>query len=309
MDLLSALALSFLFSAASSFHLSDSIPMEAAPLREEDLELIKRGETDLTTMATFSIKVYVTPEVVAQYPNYTESVEYLFEILNKQYKRSKIPIKAELHCIEETQTSEAEGMNNYKSFKKYKGTVSELRGSADVAALFLIKLVHAEEAIGVAASSNPPNRMSMVSANNLQESLHSRILFSHELGHNFGATHEDGFRFKVGEQQMGTLMQSAESEGHCCNDDHGFYSNPEVKIDGVATGDETHNVAGLIRKHRFLVASFGDESRSCGGPLPDPLPVTCGRHEAPSCGACPQGQGERWCHGDCHWVNDSCVRK
>merc|ERR1712098_161695 len=109
MDLLSALALSFLFSAASSFHLSDSIPMEAAPLREEDLELIKRGETDLTTMATFSIKVYVTPEVVAQYPNYTESVEYLIEILNKQ--RSKIPIMAELHCIEETQTSEAEGMN------------------------------------------------------------------------------------------------------------------------------------------------------------------------------------------------------
>jgi len=310
MVLLSAfLAVPFLFSAVSSFHLSDSIPMEAAPLREEDLELIKRGETDLTTMVTFSIKAYVTPEVVAQYPNYTESVEYLIDILNKQYKRSEIPIMAELHCIEETQTSEAEGMNDFDRFTKYKGTVTELRGSADAAALFLIKLVNPPKASGVAGGSIPPNGMSMVSANNLQGSLHSRILFGHELGHNFGATHEDGFRFKVGERQMGTLMQSAESEGHCCNDEHGFYSNPEVKIDGVATGDEKHNVAGLIRKHRFLVASFGDESRNCGGPFPDRLHVSCGSHEASSCEACPQGNGEGYCNGDCHWVNESCVRK
>merc|ERR1712098_763080 len=114
----------------------------------------KRGETDLTTMATFSIKVYVTPEVVAQYPNYTESVEYLIEILNKQ--RSKIPIMAELHCIEETQTSEAEGMNDFDRFTKYKGTVTELRGSADAAALFLIKLVNPTKAGGVAGGSIPP---------------------------------------------------------------------------------------------------------------------------------------------------------
>merc|ERR1712121_460743 len=139
MVLLSAfLAVPFLFSAVSSFHLSDSIPMEAASFREEDLELIKRGETDLTTMVTFSIKVYVSPEVVAQYPNYTESVEYLIEILNKQYERSEIPIKAELHCIEETKISEAEGINEFERFTKYKGTVSELRGSADATAIFLI---------------------------------------------------------------------------------------------------------------------------------------------------------------------------
>ena len=247
MIFLSALALPILFSAASSFYLNDTIPMEmeAPPLREEEVELVKKGERDRTTMVTYSIKVYVTPEVVAAYPNYTESVEYLIEIVNNQYKRSKIPIKAKLHCIEETQTSEAEGMNEWEVFTQYKGAIEELRGSADVAALFGTNV-----AGGAAWSSNPPNGNTMVLVNNLQQSLHTRIVFGHELGHTFGAKHEDGFRFKVGEKQLGTLMHTAETEGHCCTDDYGFYSNPEVKINGTATGDEKHNVAAMIRKHR-----------------------------------------------------------
>ena len=138
--------------------------MEAASLHEDEKELIERGETDRTTVVTFSIKVYVTPEVVAQYPNYTESVEYLIEILNKQYERSEIPIKAELHCIEVTQTSEAEGMNEFGRFTKYKGTVSELRGSADVATIFLTQLVKPPGAAGAAHGSNPPKDNLMHSA-------------------------------------------------------------------------------------------------------------------------------------------------
>ena len=144
MIFLSALTLPLLFSSTSSFYLSNDtiiMEMEAAPLSEQEMDLIKQGETDLTTIATYSIKVYVTPEVVAAYSNYTESVEYLLEIVNKQYKRSKIPIKAELHCIEETQTSEVEGMNEVEALAEYKENVTELRGSADVAALFATKLV------------------------------------------------------------------------------------------------------------------------------------------------------------------------
>jgi len=280
-------------------------------MSEQEMDLINKGERDLTTMATYSIKVYVTPEVAAAYSNYTESVQYLLEILNKQYKRSKIPIKAELHCIEVTQTSEAEGMTGVDVFAKHKGTVTELRGSADVAALFVTKVVSQHHGVvnGEARSFNPPNGDGMVLANNFPESLRTRIVFGHELGHTFGAKHEDGFLFNVGEKKMGTLMHTAEEHGHCCTDDYGFYSNPEVKINGTATGDKEHNVAALIRKHRFLVASFGDESLSTcgGGPLPEP-PVSCGAHKAASCGGCPQGHGKEWCHGDCQWVNESCVK-
>lgn len=31
------------------------------------------------------------------------------------------------------------------------------------------------------------------------------------------------------------------------------------------------------------------------------LYVSCGRHNAPSCSACPQGKGAVWCNGDCVW--------
>ena len=255
MIFLSALALAILFSSTSSFYLNDTIlmEMEAAPLTEQEMDLIKQGETDLTTMATYSIKVYVTPEVVAAYSNYTESVEYLMEIVNKQYKRSEIPIKAELHCIAVTQTSEAEGMNEVEAFAEYKDTITELRGSADVAALFATKLVSRYHGIvgGEARSYNPPNGNGMVLANTLPQSLHTRIVFGHELGHTFGAKHDNGLLFNVGDKKMGTLMHTAESDGHCCTDDYGFYSNPEGKINGTATGDKEHNVAALIRKHRY----------------------------------------------------------
>merc|ERR1719234_1653958 len=111
MMLLSALAILLLFSSTSSLYLNDTIPMmemEPALLSKNEMSLLEKGELDQKTMVSYSIKVYVTPEVKAAYSNYTESVKYLIEIVNKQYRRSKIPLKAKLHCIEETETSEAE---------------------------------------------------------------------------------------------------------------------------------------------------------------------------------------------------------
>ena len=230
-------------SAASSLHLNnDTMEMEmevAGPLREKEMGLLEKGEKDSKTMVTYSIKVYVTPEVVAAYPNYTETVDYLIDIVNKQYKRSKIALKAKLHCIEKTKMSEADGMNDYDVFDKSKGSVEELRGSADLAALFVTELKGASGWAG-----------GQVLACNLPESLRTRIVFGHELGHNFGAHHKDGFRFRAGGKERGTLMHTAESYGDCCHDEYGFYSNPELMIDGVPAGDKEHNSAAIIQKKR-----------------------------------------------------------
>mmetsp|Transcript_70646 Transcript_70646/g.178128 ORF Transcript_70646/g.178128 Transcript_70646/m.178128 type:complete len:480 (+) Transcript_70646:112-1551(+) len=35
--------------------------------------------------------------------------------------------------------------------------------------------------------------------------------------------------------------------------------------------------------------------------------VSCGGHYAPDCAACPQGNGEAWCNGDCTWHHGRCV--
>jgi len=38
--------------------------------------------------------------------------------------------------------------------------------------------------------------------------------------------------------------------------------------------------------------------------------VSCGRHSATSCSECPQGFGEKWCHGECVWMNGKdCLEK
>ena len=121
---------------AFGFNLTDEIPMENefAKFNKKGRDsLLEKGEMDQKTMVTYSIKAYVTPEVTATYPNYTESVEYLIDIVNKQYKRSQIPVRAKLHCIEETNLTESEGINNMTTFEKYKGgwKNKHFHGSAD----------------------------------------------------------------------------------------------------------------------------------------------------------------------------------
>ena len=37
--------------------------------------------------------------------------------------------------------------------------------------------------------------------------------------------------------------------------------------------------------------------------------VDCGGHHEGSCADCPQGNGEKWCNGDCKWVNGNCLSK
>lgn len=37
--------------------------------------------------------------------------------------------------------------------------------------------------------------------------------------------------------------------------------------------------------------------------------VSCGGHRAKNCSACPQGNGQSFCHGDCLWLQDQCVHK
>lgn len=35
--------------------------------------------------------------------------------------------------------------------------------------------------------------------------------------------------------------------------------------------------------------------------------VTCGTHKAKTCGECPQGHGQPWCNGDCHWCRGGSI--
>ena len=217
---------------AFGFNLTDEIPMEnefAKFNKQGRRSLLEKGEMDQKTMVTYSIKAYVTPEVTAAYPNYTESIEYLIDILNKQYKRSQIPVRAKLHCIEKTNLTESEGINKKKTFEKYKGgwRKKHLYGSADLVVLFAMKVFIGNQSLGGYAAGR-------LLGCNFPESLRTRIILGHELGHNFGLKHDDGYHFSAGGRKLGTLMRTREVEaGHCCTDDYGFYRFDKVQVQQV----------------------------------------------------------------------------
>ena len=73
---------------------------------------------------------------------------------------------------------------------------------------------------------------------------------------------------------------------------HGVKINQEGVID-----------KGFARKYNLTMP---DNPQPKGARMVQATPVnadktSCGGHYAKSCGACPQGHGDMWCNGQCHW--------
>merc|ERR1719500_911257 len=90
----------------------DAFPEDHAVLPPEDAEtrsnlewtrmasdLLERGKTDKTTVVTYTIKMYYTPEV--------SMADQMIATTNQGYINSEIPLRAKLHCLEETEEPEA----------------------------------------------------------------------------------------------------------------------------------------------------------------------------------------------------------
>ena len=83
-------ALFLLLHSVLSFSLHEIPPMEVetdAQSKEVE-ELIQHGQSDRTTEVTFTVKAYITPEVAATYPNASESIEYLKDILKNNIREA-----------------------------------------------------------------------------------------------------------------------------------------------------------------------------------------------------------------------------
>ena len=93
----------------SAFPLDHKVaPPEFAEMRSDSAlakkvgDLIKKGKTDKTTMVTYTIKIYYTPEVRKSVKNIATMVENVVAQTNQGYENSKIPVKVKLPCMEET---------------------------------------------------------------------------------------------------------------------------------------------------------------------------------------------------------------
>ena len=101
-----------------------------ADWNSKKLALFAKGREDKTTIVTFSVKVYYTPEVKHQVKNLPTMVDNVIAKTNQGYKNSQIPVRVKLHCLEQTKQSEAQGMKTLPDFAFSKRDGSKLRGSA-----------------------------------------------------------------------------------------------------------------------------------------------------------------------------------
>ena len=74
------------------------------------LELLALGETDNTTMATFSIMVYYTEEFAEITEDIQGRIEHTIAALNEGYANSNIPLTATIHCIEPAYIHDGNGV-------------------------------------------------------------------------------------------------------------------------------------------------------------------------------------------------------
>merc|ERR1712180_541069 len=109
--------------------------------------LLETGKRDQTTLVTYSVMLYYTPEVRAAVESSGDDlkmfVNQMIDTTNQGYINSKIPIRAVVHCSEETQEPEAYFTKNHAKnhmihvFRDYNGGGNNLRRSADTAALLV----------------------------------------------------------------------------------------------------------------------------------------------------------------------------
>merc|ERR1719479_279791 len=146
--------------------------------------------------ATFTIKLYYTPEVRDSVDDIRTMADQVIATTNQGYINSEIPLRASLHCLEETEEPESYFTaisDNYALtlFTHYKrghnDNGNNLRGSADAAVLIVKNAGVCGIAWVLADTSDYAKKMT--SMTKLSCAL-GRYTFGHELGHNMGLDHD-----------------------------------------------------------------------------------------------------------------------
>eukprot|EP00088_Acartia_fossae_P046338 TRINITY_DN5000_c0_g1_i3.p1 TRINITY_DN5000_c0_g1~~TRINITY_DN5000_c0_g1_i3.p1 ORF type:complete len:381 (+),score=55.28 TRINITY_DN5000_c0_g1_i3:618-1760(+) len=240
-------------------------------------------------MVTYTAKVYYTPEVAKTTKDIYGFVEQIVAETNQGYKNSGVPMKLKVHCIELATVHDTSNVvTMILNFKKMKGTVKKLLGSADCAVL----LVHQFNSCGVGYVNG---LFGGVTLSVVQKSCaQGYYSFGHEIGHNIGLHHNKekasnshypeghGYLIKNGYR---TIL-AYEAPGHKTRVN--YYSNPRVSLnygqEGQVTGDaKTADNAKILTRNRFYLAAVGDESEACESSYKKSEPTPSSPTTNPTC--------------------------
>ena len=242
-------------------------------------DLLEMGKTDKTTVVTYTIKLYYTPEVRESVPDLRTMADQVIATTNQGYINSKIPLRASLHCLEETEEpesyftaiSDSYALTLFTHYKRgHNDNGNNLRGSADAAVLIVKNAGVCGIAWVLADTSDYAKKMT--SMTKLSCAL-GRYTFGHELGHNMGLDHdkyESGWRnepysqgYHVPGTKFRTIMAYRRSEEPKNRFQLNRYSNPRLKVKGVPTGTDEADAARRMTEVRFVIAAIGDETETC----------------------------------------------
>ena len=142
-------------------------------------------EDDNTTMVTYSVMFYFTPQFAAATADIPGFIDQVIGETNQGYRNSRIPVQVSKLCIEAATIDDVgEPTTFLHNFEAMKSSAAALRNTADAAAL----LAYDFDACGIAFF------YTYTSGHSLSVTQKSCALgyfsFGHELGHNFGAQHD-----------------------------------------------------------------------------------------------------------------------
>jgi len=229
-----------------------------------------RGAADNTTMATYSVKVYFTPEFALETSDIEGFVSQAIAETNQGYANSQVPITVELFCIEPATVNDyPDSSTMLKLFRDMKGVSNypALRDSADAAALLAVDI---GSSCGIAyVDTTATGHTISVTEKRCSVGYFS---FGHEIGHNYGCRHNpEESTNEVYPYGHGHLIDGGyrtilayTAEGHETRAN--YYSNPSIDL--PATGTPTgvaglSNNAAVLLLNRFAMEGLGDESSEC----------------------------------------------
>jgi len=283
---------------------------------------------DRTTIATYSVMIYYTPEFAAVTADIEGWVDLVIEEANEGYKNSKIPIRVKKFCIEKATIGDKD--SNLDNLKMMKGSPAATRNTADAAVLFSKDCPATGVCFcGVGYCCGPPNGDWTFSVTRKSCAL-GKYTFGHELGHNLGCHHnkeEDtnqafpyghGHLIKAGNGKPGsTTILAYERAGHQLRAN--YYSDPNSIYPPTGTPLGVKGISNnvkVITDNRIAFAALGDESGQCksSGSKPSTTTTTAAPTTTTATGSCNVKRGKYFCSWDYEWVgktssNAKCKKK